>query len=673
VPDAGWTPLGEPGSGGRITGLAISPYDSDRVLVGGDMLGVGLTTDGGATWQATTGFRSWEINDFTWADATTVWAGTLSGPYRSTDGGRTWTPQRDGLPTGDNPYSAPVQKVLIDPSAPSHLLALGGNQRLFKKAGTGALNYGRVYSSDDGGEHWTTRATIGTDFNVVDAVAGGASLGTVYAAVIGQGVFRSTDGGRSWTAVNAGLPQLQVRDLAIDPADPQRVWVALDHAAALADGAYAPGGIYRTTDGGATWTAANGGLPQNASATASKATAMLSVHRAADGRLYTADHGLLSQRRFVSTDGGASWTALTATVDRFYPASTAPFAWASSADGRRLVAGTTDTILGSADRGATWTDVGNTRTTAGWRGNGFSGLLGTRAAFDRSRPGVLLLTAFDAGNILRTGDGGATWTRPAASYDNYGGGYDVAAGPVSYAVLGQAGVFNGLAASSDGGAQWRVAAGGTLPARYATGANQGSVAIASADGRTAYAVLPDAGLYGTTDAGATWARVTVGASVRAVAARDGSVWVATDAGVKALAPDGTWALLDGSPRGLRRLVPAGNGLLGVGSSASGALSTGLWRLAGGAWTQLVTDKFVRDVAVDPSDPSTLAYVTNDDPYHDVSFATGVWVSRDGGATFTADNAGLAMTRALSVAFDPAVKGRLVIGTNGRGFWQRRLP
>ena len=194
------------------------------------MLGVGLSEDGGRSWEATSGFASWEINAFTWdsADPSEVWVGTLSGPYESMDGGHTWSAERVGLPTGDYPYSAPVQKVLIDASDPQHLLAFGGNQSQFKAGGTGAVHYGLVYESVDGGAHWSTIANIGTNWNIADAI-GSADLQTLYAAVVGHGVYKSTDGGVSWTAVDAGLPNGQVMALAGDPADSDTVWAAVAH------------------------------------------------------------------------------------------------------------------------------------------------------------------------------------------------------------------------------------------------------------------------------------------------------------------------------------------------------------------------------------------------------------------------------------------------------------
>jgi len=640
------------------------------------MLGVGLSVDGGRSWQATTGFSSWEINDFTWhpSDAQTVWVGTLSGPYKSTDGGRTWIAKRVGLPTGDYPYSAPVQKVVFDPTDVNHLLAFGGNQRQFVEGGTGALHCGLVYESHDGGEHWSTLANLGTNLNVLDVVHPAADLATLYAVVLSRGVFRSDDGGRTWRAVNGGLPNLEARGLAIDPHNRDVVWAALDHDPTPIGGVYRPGGIYKTTDGGQSWSPADQGLPQNAETSPSLSTSMYSVHRAADGTLYTADQGYADQGRYRSIDGGASWTPAGTSFAKFYPAEATPYVWASSAAGDRIIGGTSDTIMGSSNRGLSWADLGSTQTPNGnWHGNGFSGLLGTRVAFSPSRPGTMLLTAFDGGNVLRSEDAGASWTRPLAAWDNYGGGYDIGvggrSGEVVYAVLGQAGGFNGIAVSVDSGRTWSTHVGGTLPQRYAFGEDRGAVAIASSDGATAYVVLPDGGLYMTADTGVTWSSVRIGSPAYAVAATPGhsATYVATDAGVYELGPSGLVRLMEGSPLSQRRLVTSSDGTLyGTGQLGGNASTAGLWRYASGSWIRLSSDPWVNDVAIDPYQSKRIVYVTNDNPYHDRSFATGVWLSCNQGRSFTPRNRGLAMTRVMSVAFDPLSPGRLVIGTNGRG-------
>jgi len=61
-----WNRWANPTAGGWVTSLQASPQDPQRLLIGGDMLGAGLSTNGGKTWEATFGFTSWEINDSTW-------------------------------------------------------------------------------------------------------------------------------------------------------------------------------------------------------------------------------------------------------------------------------------------------------------------------------------------------------------------------------------------------------------------------------------------------------------------------------------------------------------------------------------------------------------------------------------------------------------------------------
>ena len=644
------------------------------------MLGVGLSADAGHSWQATSGFASWEINAFTWpaSDPREIWVGTMSGPYESVDGGHTWVSRRVGMPTGDFPYSAPVQKVLVDATDPDHLLAFGGNQRRFSAPGTGALNFGLVYESVDGGGRWSTIGNIAANSNIMDVVAPSSDLRVLYAAVWGHGVLKSTDGGHSWVAVNSGLPNAEVTALAADPGNPDLVWAALSHDAIATGGTYRPGGIYMTTDSGQSWVSDNTGIPQIAG-TATAATAMDSVYRAGDGTLYTADEGSADPHRYESADGGAHWTRAGGSFPKADPAAATPYVWTSSSAGSFVIGGTSDTLIASRNHGALWYDAGSTRVAAGgWRGNGFSGLLGTRVAFDHAQPHDVFLTGYDSGNLLRSTDGGVSWTRPLAGWDHYDGGYDVQAGgargDVVYEVLGQAGAFNGLGVSIDSGRTWSVHVSGTLPARSTVGGGQGSVAIASSDGATAYAVLPDHQLYVTTNTGSTWTRVALPSPAWAVATSPDSriVYVATDAGVAQITDQGWAVMLSGSPHGLRRLIVGPDGTVYGAGPLADPTESGLWTNETGTWRRVADNDWVNDVAIDPTDPRHIVYVTNDNPYHTTSQATGVWVSCDG-RTFSRYNRGLPMLRVLSVAFDPWIPARVVIGTDGRGYWQTQLP
>src|SRR5690349_12276151 len=91
-----WQPLNDPDTMGRGSMLEISPYDSHTMLTTGDVFGLGITTDGGLTWQHPTGLTSYVDSDLTFhpTDRNTLWMGTNGGPYKSTDGGKTWTLKR---------------------------------------------------------------------------------------------------------------------------------------------------------------------------------------------------------------------------------------------------------------------------------------------------------------------------------------------------------------------------------------------------------------------------------------------------------------------------------------------------------------------------------------------------------------------------------------------------
>jgi photosystem II stability/assembly factor-like uncharacterized protein len=675
-----WGSLGEPGSGGRITGMAVDPADPSRLLVAGDMLGVGLSTDGGSSWQSTAGFSSWEMGAFSWdqSNPNVVWVGSLSGPYESTDAGKTWQSMRSGMPTGDYPYSAPIQTVLIDKTNDQHLLAFGGNQRQFVTTSTGVVNYGNVYASTNGGHSWSEISNVGANVNILDAVAS-PNLQTVYVAAKGMGILKSTDGGHTWQTIDNGLTNTAATALAIDPQNPNTVWAAIAHSLTATNGLYQPGGIAQTTNGGQSWQPQNTGMPQTANATATNTTSMVSILRAGDGTLYTADQGLLGQQRYESTDNGAHWTQAGTTVTKFFPAAATPDAWASSTNGNLIIGGTSDSLIASTNHGNTWTDLDDTQTSTGWHGNGFSGLLGTSITFDTRRPGTILLTAFDAGNVLRSDNDGGSWTRPTASYDEYDGGSASAAGGshgrIMYAILGQAGSFNGITTSTNAGRTWSVHVGDGLPARYSYGAGRASVAIASGDGSTAYAVLANGDLYETADTGVHWHQVTLSSTATAVASSfdHHDVYVATFLQIFVMRANDPGALepIRRSVPDAQRLVATRTGMYAVGPIDSPL--SGLYRDISGNWSRVSDNGYVSDVAVDPFDPEHVAFVTNDQPYHTTSFATGIWFSCDDGRTFTQDNTGLPMTRIYSVAFDPWQRGRIVVGTNGRGFWQTLAP
>src|SRR5437588_5878831 len=112
-PPVRWDALHDVGNLGRVEAVEVSPFDARTIVAGGDVLGAGVTHDGGATWQQTLGFLNYQDNDITFhpSDPDTLWVGTLGGPYKSTDGGSHWALQRNGMPPlSTETISAPIQR-----------------------------------------------------------------------------------------------------------------------------------------------------------------------------------------------------------------------------------------------------------------------------------------------------------------------------------------------------------------------------------------------------------------------------------------------------------------------------------------------------------------------------------------------------------------------------------
>jgi hypothetical protein len=100
---------------------------------------------------------------------------------------------------------------------------------------------------------------------------------------------------------------------------------------------------------------------------------------------------------------------------------------------------------------------------------------------------------------------------------------------------------------------------------------------------------------------------------------------------------------------------------------------GVYQWQGSEWKRIFDQTYAFDVAVHPTNPQRIAVSTSDDPYHDISRATGVWLSEDGGVTWHQSNDGLSCTRGKTIAFDPHRPERLVFGSFGRGFFHATWP
>ncbi len=184
------------------------------------------------------------------------------GVWKTTDYGRTWVPLFDDQPSGS------IGAIAIAPSDPNVIYVGSGEglQRPDLATGDG------IYRSNDGGKTWTHYGLrdaqqipqIAVDPQNPDRLYV-AALGHPYGANDERGVFRSTDGGRSFERVLYKGPDIGAADVALDPRNPSVVYAALWEArqGPWENAAFAgPGsGLFKSTDGGTTWSQVGKGLP----------------------------------------------------------------------------------------------------------------------------------------------------------------------------------------------------------------------------------------------------------------------------------------------------------------------------------------------------------------------------------------------------------------------------
>jgi len=683
-----WQTLNEPGVGGWVTSLSVSPFDSKRVLVGGDMLGIGLSTDGGDSWQSTFGVPSWEIADFTWhpTEPQTVWAGSMSGPLVSRDGGKNWRSMRQGMPPFQGwAYSVPIQCIQFDPANRQRLLAFGGSYRRWQ-APTGAPRWGAVWESTDSGTTWRALTTLTpTGSNPVPESQGvnitSVSWSTLavrlYATLDRAGVVVSTDAGVTWRPSNQGLPHLNVHRVVSDPRQPLRAYVSLDNAPVT--GGRGQAGIYGTVNGGITWTRTSTGLMAEVGPDENQSSRYQSLALAPSRpqRLVTADTSWKQGVVYTSDNNATSWTrritrpemsmatpaGLGMTVAAFDPR-----------DANTIFMAGSEAIIRSKDGGKTWTDASSRPVGTAWRGRGYAGWCSMSFRFDPYRPGRAILQAMDAGRVWLTTDHGQTWRYPDTG-GVWMGGRDSAFAKdgTMVSAWGQFN-FEGIGRSTDDGKTWEVQAGAArgLPERGANVAQPEGVSVNPDNANLVWATIGGK-LYATTNGGQQWRVVFEGPQAHRVGLdpRNPSVVYVAFANGVARSTDGVSFTSIGGPKGARYLEIDRLGRVYVTNyEGEGA---GLWRWNAGQWTRLLDERQATGLAVDPNNPDRLLLMTNSDPYHDETRATGVWASSDGGKTWRAINAGLAMTRGHVVAFDPHDSSRIICGTLGRGYFIAKWP
>ncbi|MCC5808127.1 MAG: hypothetical protein JJU00_17495 [Opitutales bacterium] len=406
-------------STGILTNLnAVFFIDAQTGWTGGTQAGTNLwrTTDGGGTWEQVSFATSTTVlRDIDFVDAENGWLLAGNRTWRTMDGGGTWEQQAAVTPAG-----------IIVP--------FGDGARItFSDTSNGwvAGGFGYIARTGDGGETWEVSLMASEFREALSASFLDASRGWV-GTMTGQ-IFRTTDGGATWVRQPADGTTLDGRIESVLFLDDSHGW-ALGAVGGLAN---RTGRIYRTTDGGSTWSEAN--IPDG--------TRQLNRVDFASPTLGIAAG--VSGTILRSADGGANWeqvefgSTLNLTSVRF------------SEPGSAWIVGGSATLLNSTDGGQNWNQVDSgllQNPLNGFRDIDFvdpshGWILGTRSQNDQF--------------ALQTTDGGQTWTEQSVSYN--ADGFIVSYfGPlfrISFADRshGWATGMNGhIARTTDGGQFWLV-------------------------------------------------------------------------------------------------------------------------------------------------------------------------------------------------------------------------
>lgn len=371
---------------------------------------------------------------------------------------------------------------------------------------------------------WTA---IGPQGGPVDSLAiDPTNTQVLYAGAYGGGVWKTSDGGASWTRLDGVPAQQSVSAVALDPKNP-KVVVAGTYDA----------GIWRSADGGATWKQVHKKKTPN-ERLADVVTIVFDPKNSAIAYAGTDSEGEVSGV-LKSTDGGVTWKESDEGLVRPYYARVFALA-VDPSEPSTIYAGTADGLWRSTDAAATWKlvegGIGDDRVDsiaidsdgtviagaigALWYSSdgktwaqGKSGridlagdTIGALAA-DPARPSV-----FYAGvpnYVLKSTDGGATWASIADQF-NWITFRSLAVDPTRHDALFAGTSHMGVVKTADGGKSWAPIAGG-----YST-LEIWAIAVDAAAPKTLYAASSQAGVSKSTDGGASWTIASEGLTSRTV-------------------------------------------------------------------------------------------------------------------------------------------------------------
>uniref|UniRef100_E6Q316 Glycoside hydrolase n=1 Tax=mine drainage metagenome TaxID=410659 RepID=E6Q316_9ZZZZ len=312
-----WSPIFDAESSGSVGALAVAPSDPNILYVGS---GEGL--------------RRPDLS-------------VGNGLYRSNDAGKTW--HHLGLRSGEQ-----IQHIAVDPRDPNRLFVAVLGHPYGPNAQRG------LYRSTDGGAHFTRVLGGGPDLGAVDVRIDPSDPQIVYAALWASrngpwvlqtvyehphqdGLFKSTDGGTTWTKLTDGLPKRVGRiGIAIAPSNPNRVYAVVARGNAC--------GIYRSDNAGASWRLTDA---ENRVCGRTEDFAEMAVDPRNANIVYS-----VNTSTWRSYDGGSTWSAMKGAPggDDYHTV------WLDPLDPSHIILGADQGATVSVDGGKTWSSWYNQPT-----------------------------------------------------------------------------------------------------------------------------------------------------------------------------------------------------------------------------------------------------------------------------------------------------------------------
>jgi photosystem II stability/assembly factor-like uncharacterized protein len=458
-----------------------------------------------------------------------VYAATRGGLFKSTDGAASWKLSNSGLPTPTVGFAASAYAVVslaIDPQTPSTIYA--GVRGASLPLCSGMCNI-----------------------------------------LVSGGIFKSTDSGATWSAVNAGLEgEWFLGSLTIDPWNPRTLYAATYHSISDATCARAPcppqryaSGVFKTMDSGENWYPASAGLP---SADA------LSVSLAIDPQDPDTLYDGTTNGVFKSMNGGVTWVSVMSGV-------LSRVLVVDSIDHNTVYVGTTKGILATRNGGGSWSSFSSFP----------AGIAVTSLAIDPQLSSTLYATVTYGASqgIFKSVDGGVSWLKASDEADAVTLVIDPSDSNTIYAATSG----HGLLKTADAGSSW-------TPASF--GLKQTYVQKLAADPQNIGALYAatQIGIFRTAGKGMSWSKADSGLPL--------------DLGIASLAvdpkaPNTVYALISGT------VGPPWGQPGGVFKTTDGGMN---WSMASSGLEELhilynsVLDQYNSALLIDPQNPNTI-YLT----------------------------------------------------------------